>query len=174
MEQVSHSPCNAGDESKASRLALCRRISDTVKPHYYPTPFMRDEMSGKGVWQHPQPMPMRGFPCVAELDRVIQQLERIAKGERIYLWTDSENRVPPGWFHLPSIRQGVPPEGIIAEFQAWSGQYPDAKLVVDMRDGVMPPSIHDLDAFLQNLNRAAIILVSDEKAISKWPLWELP
>ncbi len=73
-------------------------------------------MIGKGVWQHPQPMPMKGFPCVASLHRATEQLNRISKDERIYLWTDSENRVPPGWYHLPSLRQGVPPEGIIAEF----------------------------------------------------------
>lgn len=135
---------------------------------------MRDEMAGKGVWQHPQPMPMKGFPCVATLERTIEQLARINRDERIYLWTDAKNRVPNGWHHLPSLRQGVPPEGIIAEFQAWSGQYPTARLIVDMRDGVMPPSIHDLDGFLRNLDRAAIILVSDEQTSSKWPVWELP
>lgn len=131
-------------------------------------------MVGKGVWKHPQPMPMKGFPCVASLERTIEQLERVAKSKRIYLWTDSESKVPSGWFHLPSMRQGVPPEGIIAEYQAWSGQYPNAMLVVDMRDGVMPPCIHDLDGFLTKLDRAAIILVSDEQNLNKWPLWELP
>ena len=56
-------------------------------------------------------------------------------------FSDSDRAVPAGWGHLASVRPGVPPEGIMAEVDAWLRQYPDAWLAVDMRVGVIPPAI---------------------------------
>ena len=45
-----------------------------------------------------------------------------------------KRRCIANWEFLASVRQGVPPQGIEAELQAWMNQYPDSWLVVDLRD----------------------------------------
>ncbi len=83
-------------------------------------------------------MPMPNRPVCITLDEGVAQLERLPGERRIFLWTDAERRCPPGWGFIASVRQGIPPEGIEAELIAWMGQYPDAWLAVDLRDGVDP------------------------------------
>jgi hypothetical protein len=73
------------------------------------------------------------------------------------------------------VRQGVPPEGIEAELSAWMGQYPDAWLAVDMRDGVIPPSTSQpLESVLSQVGRPVLILVSRSSDNEDWPQWVLP
>jgi len=93
----------------------------------------------------------------------------------MFLWTDAERRCLPGWGFVASVRQGVPPEGIEAELDAWKGQYPDAWLAVDLRDGVIPPSTsNSLDSVLGKLGRPVLILVSRSSDHEDWPQWVLP
>ena len=92
----------------------------------------REPMSIDRTWQHSVPVPMPNRPvCVTEHE-AINQLARLPRPPRMFLWTDSERRCLPNWGYIASVRQGVPPEGIEAELNAWMGQYPDAWLAVDM------------------------------------------
>ena len=113
------------------------------------------------LWLHPLPMPMPNQPvCATEL-QVIEQLNKIPITPRIFIWTDSERRCTQGWEFLASVRQGVPPQGIEAELVAWCEQYPDAWLIVDMRDGVIPPSTSKpLADVLTSIGRQVIVMVS--------------
>jgi len=118
-------------------------------------------------------MPNR--PVCITLDEAVEQLNRLPTNPRIFLWTDAERRCPPDWGFIASVRQGIPPEGIEAELEAWKGQYPDAWLVVDMRDGVITPSTHrSLETVLSNVNRSVLILVSNSSQNENWPQWVLP
>ena len=74
---------------------------------------------------------------------------------------------------MASVRPGVPPEGIVAELDAWLRQYPDAWLAVDMRDGVIPPALADIEETFRGFPRTVIILVSDDTKDHAWPRWEL-
>ena len=85
------------------------------------------------------------------------------------------NRCPSGWDYIASVRQGVPPQGIVAELDAWMEQYPGAWLAVDLRDGVIPPSTPiPLDRFLSQLNRPTLVIVSSSSENEFWPQWVLP
>jgi hypothetical protein len=120
-------------------------------------------------------MPMPGQPvCVTETE-AMEQLNRLGNHPSIFLWTDEERRVPNDWQFLPSVRQGVPPEGIFAELQAWKKQYPKAWLAVDLRDGVIPPSIpKPLEDVLAELGRCSLVLVNNSESHPDFPRWVLP
>lgn len=135
----------------------------------------REPMNIDRTWQHSVPMPMPNRPvCVTETE-AIDQLARLPRPPRMFLWTDSERRCLPNWGFIASVRQGVPPEGIEAELEAWKGQYPDAWLAVDMRDGVILPSTaRSLDSVLAQVGRPVLILVSRSSESEDWPQWVLP
>ena len=120
-------------------------------------------------------MPMPNRPVCITLEEAVEQLDRLPSHPRIFLWTDAERRCPPGWGFIASVRQGVPPQGIEAELEAWMGQYPDAWLAVDLRDGVITPSTHrSLEIVLSKVNRPVLILVSNSSDNENWPQWNLP
>jgi len=105
----------------------------------------------------------------------MEQLHRLGNHPSIFLWTDEERRVPNDWQFLPSVRQGVPPEGIFAELQAWKKQYPKAWLAVDLRDGVIPPSVpKPLEDVLAELGRCSLVLVNNSEDHPDFPRWVLP
>ena len=108
-------------------------------------------------WMHTQPMPMPGSPVV-----VLSSTQSIIC--KLPATTDlSLVRFRPSywdWSFLASVRQGVPPEGIMAEFTAWERQYPTAWLAVDLCRGVIPPSTQmPLDDLLSGMKRNVIIIV---------------
>tara|TARA_B100000459_G_C8588891_1_gene206814 strand:+ start:1221 stop:1586 length:366 start_codon:yes stop_codon:yes gene_type:complete len=120
-------------------------------------------------------MPMPNRPVCVTLDEATEQLQRLGTNPRIFLWTDAERRCPPGWGFIASVRQGIPPEGIEAELQAWMGQYPEAWLAVDMRDGVITPStLSSLDEVLSKVNRPILVIVSHSSDNENWPQWVFP
>jgi len=135
----------------------------------------REPMGIDRTWQHSVPVPMPNRPvCVTEQE-AIDQLARLPRPPRMFLWTDAERRCLPDWGFVASVRQGVPPEGIEAELDAWKGQYPDAWLAVDLRDGVIPPSTaRPLNAVLSEIGRPVLILVSRSSDHEDWPQWVLP
>ena len=135
----------------------------------------REPLNIDRTWQHSVPVPMPNRPvCVTEHE-AIDQLARLPRSPRMFLWTDSERRCLPGWGYIASVRLGVPPEGIEAELSAWMGQYPDAWLAVDMRDGVIPPSTSQpLESVLSQVGRPVLILVSRSSDNEDWPQWVLP
>ncbi len=135
----------------------------------------REPMNIDRTWQHSVPVPMPNRPvCVTEHE-AIDQLARLPRPPRMFLWTDSERRCLPDWGYIASVRQGVPPEGIEAELNAWMGQYPDAWLAVDLRDGVIPPSTaQSLESVLSKVGRPVLILVSRSSDNEDWPQWVLP
>ena len=126
-------------------------------------------------WQNSLPMPMPNQPvCATELN-LIEQLDKLSISPRVFLWTDSERRCGQGWEFLASVRQGVPPQGIEAELFAWCEQYPKAWLVVDLRDGVIPPSTaRPLTEILSSIGRQVIVMVSSATNNCDWPKWQLP
>ena len=126
-------------------------------------------------WKHPLPMPMPFQPvCVTQLE-AIEQISLLPNQPRVFMWTDEERHCINGWEFLASVRQGVPPQGIVAELDAWMEQYPGAWLAVDLRDGVIPPSTpNSLEQFLSSLNRPTLIIVSSSSDSEYWPQWVLP
>ena len=63
----------------------------------------------------------------------------------------------------------------MAELDAWLKQYPEAWLAVDMRDGVIPPSISgDINEMLRTFPRTVLVIVSDDSKNHQWPRWEFP
>jgi len=133
-------------------------------------PMLADEL-----WHHPLPMPMPNQPVCATEIEVIEYIEHLSINPRIFIWTDSERRCKQGWEFIASVRQGVPPQGIEAELFAWCEQYPDAWLIVDLRDGVIPPSIsRPLTDVLSSIGRQVIVMVSSSSNNSDWPQWQLP
>jgi hypothetical protein len=135
----------------------------------------REPLDIEPTWQHSVPMPMPNRPvCVTEQE-AIDQLARLPRQPRMFLWTDAERRCLPGWGFIASVRQGVPPEGIEAELEAWKGQYPGAWLAVDLRDGVIPPSTaRSLEAVLRTVGRPILMIVSQSSDHEDWPQWILP
>jgi hypothetical protein len=135
----------------------------------------REPLDIEPTWQHSVPMPMPNRPvCVTEQE-AIEQLGRLPHQPRMFLWTDAERRCLPGWGFIASVRQGVPPEGIEAELEAWKGQYPGAWLAVDLRDGVIPPSTaRPLEAVLRSVGRPILMIVSQSSDHEDWPQWVLP
>jgi hypothetical protein len=117
---------------------------------------------------------MRGSPCVVTEANAVQYLSKISTENRIFLFSDSERAVPDTWGYIASVRPGVPPEGIVAELDAWLRQYPDAWLAVDLRVGVIPPSIEDLEDMLRTFPRIVIVIVSDDTRNHPWPRWDFP
>ena len=112
--------------------------------------------------------------CVTELE-ALEQISLLSYVPRIFMWTDAQRRCIANWEFLASVRQGVPPQGIEAELQAWMNQYPDSWLVVDLRDGVMLPSTSvPLQEFLAKLPRTVLVLVSGTSENEIWPQWSLP
>ena len=126
-------------------------------------------------WRYPLPMPMPFQPvCVTELE-AIEQIAMLKVQPRLFMWTDEPRRCPSGWDHIASVRQGVPPQVIVAELDAWMEQYPGAWLAVDLRDGVIPPSTpKPLEQFLSGLNRPTLVIVSSSSENEFWPQWVLP
>ena len=120
-------------------------------------------------------MPMPYQPvCVTELE-ALEQIAMLKFQPRVFICTDEPRRCPKGWDYIASVRQGVPPQGIVAELDAWMEQYPDAWLAVDLRDGVIPPSTpNSLEQFLSELNRPILIIVSSSSDSEYWPQWVLP
>ena len=111
---------------------------------------------------------------VTELE-ALEQIAMLKFQPRVFIWTDEPRRCPKGWDYIASVRQGVPPQGIVAELDAWMEQYPDAWLAVDLRDGVIPPSTpNSLEQFLSELNRPILIIVSSSSDSEYWPQWVLP
>jgi hypothetical protein len=135
----------------------------------------REPLDIEPTWQHSVPMPMPNRPvCVTEQE-AIDQLARLPRQPRMFLWTDAERRCLPGWGFIASVRQGVFPEGIEAELEAWKGQYPGAWLAVDLRDGVIPPSTaRSLEAVLRTVGRPILMIVSQSSDHEDWPQWILP
>ena len=78
------------------------------------------------TWEHSQPMPMRGSPCVVTESNALRYLEKLPNNPRMFLFSDSDRALPNGWGYVASVRPGTPPEGIMAEIDAWLKQYPDA------------------------------------------------
>ena len=135
----------------------------------------RDPLDLDRTWRHSVPMPMPNRPVCVTMDEAVEQLARLSNSPRMFLWTDSERRCPPGWGFIASVRQGIPPQGIEAELKAWMGQYPDSWLSVDMRDGVITPSTYrSLDEVLSTVDRPILIIVSQSSDNENWPQWELP
>jgi len=126
------------------------------------------------TWQHTQPMPMRGSPCVVTEANALAFTSKLSTDNRIFLFSDSERAVPGNWGYIASVRPGVPPEGIMAEVDAWLRQYPEAWLAVDMRVGVIPPAIYELEDMLRTFPRVVIVIVSDDTRDHSWPRWEFP
>ncbi|MEL0100732.1 MAG: hypothetical protein VW862_03405 [Euryarchaeota archaeon] len=126
------------------------------------------------TWEHSQPMPMRGSPCVVTESNALSYLEKLPNNPRMFLFSDSDRALPDGWGYVASVRPGTPPEGIMAEIDAWLKQYPNAWLAVDLRVGVIPPSVPNLENMLRTFPRVVIILVSDDSANHQWPKWEFP
>lgn len=135
----------------------------------------REPLDLDRTWRHSLPMPMPNRPvCVTEFEAV-EQLGRLASTPRVFLWTDAQRRCFSDWGFIASVRQGVPPEGIEAELEAWKGQYPGAWIAVDMRDGVIPPSTgRPLEEVLSSIGRPALIIVSRSSDNEHWPQWILP
>jgi hypothetical protein len=135
----------------------------------------REPLDVDEPWQHSLPMPMPNQPvCATELV-LIEQLDNLSISPSIFLWTDSERRCTQGWEFLASVRQGIPPQGIEAELIAWCEQYPKAWLIVDLRDGVIPPStVRPLEDVLSSIERQVIVMVSSEANNLNWPNWQLP
>lgn len=129
---------------------------------------------GEKTWQHSQPMPMRGSPCVVTEANALKFISKLPNNPRIFLFSDSDRAIPGDWGYVASVRPGVPPEGIMAEVDAWLRQYPDAWLAVDMRVGVIPPAIPDLESMLRTFPRVVIVIVSDDTKDHDWPRWEFP
>ena len=77
------------------------------------------------TWQHSQPMPMRGSPCVVSEANALAFTSKMQIENRIFLFSDSDRAIPGDWDYLASARPGVPPEGILSEVDAWLRQYPD-------------------------------------------------
>ncbi len=127
-----------------------------------------------GNWIHSQPIPMRGSPCVVSEPNALKFFDKMDVKPRVFLFSDSDRAIPGDWGYIPSVRIGVPPEGILAELDAWLRQYPDSWMVVDMRIGVVPPAIPNLEDMLRTFPRVVLILVSNEDANHPWPKWEYP
>ena len=66
------------------------------------------------TWQHSQPMPMRGSPCVVSEANALAVTSKMQIGNRIFLFSDSDRAIPGDWDYLASVRPGVPPEGILS------------------------------------------------------------
>lgn len=135
----------------------------------------REPLDLERTWRHSVPMPMPNRPVCVTLDEATEQLNRLGSSPRVFLWTDAERRCPTGWGFIASVRQGIPPEGIEAELKAWMGQYPEAWLAVDMRDGVITPSTkNSLEHVLSQVNRPILVIVSNSSVNENWPQWVLP
>ena len=135
----------------------------------------KEPLEVESNWKHPLPMPMPYQPvCVTELE-AIEQVALLSNQPRIFMWTDSERHCINSWEFLASVRQGVPPQGIEAELNAWMEQYPTAWLAVDLRDGVMIPSTSKpIEEFLADLPRPVMVIVSRDSQSEIWPNWVLP
>ena len=135
----------------------------------------KEPLEVESNWKHPLPMPMPFQPvCVTELE-AIEQVALLAVQPRIFMWTDLERHCINSWEFLASVRQGVPPQGIEAELNAWMEQYPTAWLAVDLRDGVIPPSTQTpLNTLLEDSRRNVLIIVSSSSDNEEWPQWKLP
>ena len=135
----------------------------------------REPLDLDRTWRHSLPMPMPNRPVCVTLEEAVAQLERLPSSPRMFLWTDAERRCPSQWGFIASVRQGIPPEGIEAELEAWKGQYPEAWLAVDMRDGVITPSTQrSLNDVLAAVQRPVLVLVSRSSDHEEWPQWVLP
>ena len=135
----------------------------------------REPLDLDRTWRHSLPMPMPNRPVCVTLEEAMAQLERLPSTPRMFLWTDAERRCPSQWGFIASVRQGIPPEGIEAELEAWKGQYPEAWLAVDMRDGVITPSTQrSLNDVLAAVQRPVLVLVSRSSDHEEWPQWVLP
>jgi len=126
-------------------------------------------------WSHSLPMPMPGVPVSVTLDDAIGQTSRLPTPPRVFFWTELEHRCPEGWGHLPSVRPGVPPEAIEAELGAWSRQYPEAWLAVDLRVGSFPPAtLTPLEELISTLRRPVLIVIDEDEDPMLGPRWVLP
>ena len=151
-----------------------RRGFETVPPRRY-TMRRREPLDIDRMWQHSVPVPMPNRPVCVTDQEAIDQLARLPRPPRMFLWTDAERRCLPDWGFIASVRQGVPPEGIEAELDAWKGQYPGAWLAVDMRDGVITPSTaRPLATVLSEVGRPVLVIVSRSSENEDWPQWVLP
>lgn len=134
-----------------------------------------DPLAVETVWRYPLPMPMPGQPVCATEHEAIDQLARLPKPPHVFFWTEHEHQCPEGWGFIASLRVGVPPEGIEAELEAWTKQYPNAWLAVDMRDGSLPPSVtQPLNTMLAELRRPVVVIVTRSPEHEEWPQWVLP
>ena len=135
----------------------------------------REPLDLDRTWRHSLPMPMPNRPVCVTLEEAVAQLDRLPSSPRMFLWTDAERRCPSQWGFIASVRQGIPPEGIEAELEAWKGQYPEAWLAVDMRDGVITPSTQrSLNDVLATVQRPVLVLVSLSSYHEDFPQWVLP
>ncbi len=135
----------------------------------------REPLEVEPNWKHPLPMPMPHQPVCVNQFEAVNQVAKLTPQPRVFMWTDSERNCINGWEFLPSVRQGVPPQGIEAELMAWMEQYPDAWLAVDLRDGVIPPSTTvPVEQYLSSLPRQVLVIVSGDSNSEVWPGWSLP
>lgn len=131
-----------------------------------------DPLEASKTWQYPLPIPMPGVPvCATEVD-LNREVEKLSPKPLFFMWTDDQRRCINGYQFIPSVRQGVPPQGIEASIEAWAMQYKEAWLIVDLRDGVIPPSISmPLSDYLEKQIFRCIVLVSDSSENESWPQW---
>ena len=154
------------------RLKVVTHLSEDLKQGKWLWGLMSDVTMG---WKHSQPMPMRGSPCIVSESNALAYIKKLPSTPRVFLFSDSDRAVPGDWGFVGSVRPGVPPEGIMAELDAWLRQYPDAWLAVDMRDGVIPPSVSGkITDVLRTFPRIVLVIVSDDTKGHSWPKWELP
>ena len=157
----------------SDKRAFLREVQTRADTGWYMR--KKQPLTVDATWRYPLPMPMPGQPVCATEFEAISQLERLPQQPRMFLWTDAERKCPEGWGFIASVRQGIPPQGIEAELVAWSGQYRNSWLAVDLRDGVIPPStVTPLEELLSSLKRPIIILVSRSSEHEDWPQWVLP
>lgn len=131
-----------------------------------------DPLSESKVWQYPLPIPMPGVPVCATEEDLNREIGKLPTKPLFFMWTDDARRCINGWQFIPSVRQGVPPQGIEASIEAWHLQYKEAWLVVDLRDGVIPPSLTvQLNTYLGKQQFRCVVLVSESSQNEQWPQW---
>ena len=159
--------------SHQHRCTTMREVQ-TIGQHSH-TMRQKEPMDVSSTWRFPLPMPMPGQPvCATELE-ALEQLKRLPVEPKVFFWTDAERKCPEDWGFIASVREGVPPNGIEAELNAWADQYPKAWLAVDLRDGAVPPStVRPLNTVLASLKRPVLVIVSRSPEHEEWPQWVLP
>ena len=116
----------------------------------------REPLEVEPNWKHPLPMPMPYQPVSVTQFEAVEQIAKLASNPEYSCGQIAKGIASMTGSFWPVLRQGVPPQGIEAELNAWMEQYPDAWLAVDLRDGVMPPSTTvPLEQYLSNITKTS-------------------